>query len=158
MRVLSVVIVALAALQPPSPPDEAQIRALFETTMPARYHAADAHGIAPLGADDATHAGLVRGATLRSGPADIARMWNGRFSQPNRERDRRLTAIVTSICFVRAAVAAVGVQITYRGGRASDGAPKPDTGEPLFAVASRENSAWMMAASRIVPLSPEPAR
>ncbi len=55
--------------------DDAQIRTLIEVTLPGLYNAGDGHGIAALWTDTATHGGLVRGARLRNGRAEIEQMW-----------------------------------------------------------------------------------
>ena len=138
--------------------DEAPIRRLIETTLPERYNAADVHGLAALWSDEATHSGLVAGARRRGGRAAIEEMWATGFAQPNRDRARRLSVAVTAIHFIRPDVAAVDALITYTGGRHADDSPRADSSELLFAVASRESGAWMITASRVVPLPAQTPR
>ncbi len=52
-------------------------------------------------------------------------------------------------------IATVDAQNTTRGGRTPDGGMKPETHELLFAVLVRENGAWLISASRVVPLPAE---
>lgn len=150
--IIATIALVPARAQTPASPDEAQIRTLVEATLPDRYNKADAGAIAALWSETATHGGLVRGARVRDGRANIEQMWVAGFSQPSRDRERRLSVAVTGIRFVRPDVAAVDAQNTYRGGQATDGSPKPDTGELMFLVLSRDNGAWTITASRVVPL------
>jgi uncharacterized protein (TIGR02246 family) len=145
---------ALIAAQAPAPvgADEAQIRAIVGVTLPERINAADAKGVAALWSETGTHSGLVLGARIRDGRADIEQMWAAGFSQPSRDRLRKLSVAVTSVRFLRPDVAAVDAHNTYHGGQTADGSLKQDTGELLFSVLTRENGAWMIASSRVVPL------
>jgi uncharacterized protein (TIGR02246 family) len=147
-----------AMAQVPASADETPIRALIETTLPARINAADAKGVAALWSETGTHSGLVSGARVREGLASIEQMWAAGFSQPTRDLARTLSVGVTGVRFVRPDVAAVDARNTYHGGQTPDGSPKADTGELLFAVLAREGGAWMITASRVVPLIAQPQR
>jgi uncharacterized protein (TIGR02246 family) len=144
------------AQAPPPAAAEAQIRTLIGTTLPARINATDAKGTAALWTEKGTHSGMVRGARVRDGRAGVEQMWASGFSQPGRDAARTLSVTVSAVRFVRPDVAVVDAQNTYRGGKRPDGSPKADTGELLFLVLARENGAWMISASRVVPLIGRP--
>jgi uncharacterized protein (TIGR02246 family) len=139
-------------------PDEAPIRAIIATTLPARINAADAKGVAALWSETGTHSGMVFGARVRDGRASIEQMWATGFSQPSRDPARKVSVTISAVRFVRPDVAAVDAENTYHGGQAADGTPKADTHELLFAVLARENGAWLITASRVVPMIGQPPR
>jgi uncharacterized protein (TIGR02246 family) len=141
-----------------APDDEAQIRAIVGTTLPARINATDAPGVAALWSETGTHSGLVYGARLREGRASIQQMWATGFSQPTRDAARKLSVTISGVRFVRPDVAVVDAQNTYHGGQAADGKPKADTAELLFVVLARDNGVWAITASRVVPMIGQPPR
>ena len=147
-----------AGAQAPAATDDAQVRAIIETTLPARINAADAAGVAALWSETGTHSGLVFGARVRDGRESIRQMWATGFSQPTRDAARKVSVTISGVRFVRPDVAVVDAQNTYHGGQGPDRAPKADTAELLFVVLARENGAWTMTASRVVPLIGQPPR
>jgi uncharacterized protein (TIGR02246 family) len=159
-------IASLAALPAPMPAqapaptgaDETQIRRIVGTTLADRINAADAKGVAALWSETGTHSGLVYGARVREGRASIEQMWAAGFSQPGRDAARKVTVAISAVRFVRPDVAVVDAQNTYHGGQGAGGTPKADTGELLFVVLSRESGAWIITASRVVPLIGQPPR
>lgn len=144
--------------QAPAAGDEARVRAIVEKTLPAQINAADAAGVAALWSETGTHSGLVFGARVRDGRESIRQMWATGFSQPSRDAARKVSVTISGVRFVRPDVAVVDAQNTYHGGQGPDGAAKADTGELLFMVLARENGAWMITASRVVPLIGQPPR
>jgi uncharacterized protein (TIGR02246 family) len=136
--------------------DEAQIRTIVGTTLPGRINAADAPGVAALWSETGTHSGLVFGARVREGRASIQQMWATGFSQPTRDATRTVSVTISGVRFIRPDVAVVDAQNTYRGGQGPDGKPKADTSELLFVVLARENGAWAITASRVVPMIGQP--
>lgn len=157
--VMTAAVVSAGAQAPtPSATEEAKIRALVGTTLPARINATDAKGAAALWSETGTHSGLVKGARVRDGRASIEQMWAAGFSPPTRDAARTLSVTISAVRFVRPDIAVVDAQNSYRGGKAPDGTPKADTGELLFLVLAREDGTWMITASRVVPLIGQPAR
>jgi uncharacterized protein (TIGR02246 family) len=146
------------AAQASTAADEAQIRAIVGTTLADRINDGDAKGTAALWSATGTHSGLVAGARVREGRASIEQMWASGFAQPSHDPLRKLSVSVNSVRFLRPDIAAVDAQNTYHGGVKADGSPKPDTGEILFAVLSRDNGTWLITASRVVPLIGPPPR
>lgn len=153
-------IASLIAIPAPAdaqaPADEALIRAIVATTLPARINATDAAAVAALWSETGTHSGLVYGARVREGRASIQQMWATGFSQPARDAARKLSVTISGVRFVRPDVAVVDAQNTYHGGQAADGTAKADTAELLFVVLARENGAWAITASRVVPMIGQP--
>jgi uncharacterized protein (TIGR02246 family) len=153
---LGLLIAVAAPARAQASADDAQIRAIVATTLPGRINAADAPGVAALWSETGTHSGLVFGARVREGRASIEQMWAAGFSQPTRDPARKVSVRISGVRFVRPDVAVVDAQNTYHGGQGPDGKPKADTSELLFVVLARENGAWAITASRVVPMIGQP--
>ncbi len=149
---------APALAQTTAAADEAPIRAIIETALPERINAADAKAVAALWSEAGTHGGLIVGARIRDGRESVQQMWATGFSQPSRDPARKLSVAISRIQFLRPDVASVDARNTYHGGQTAAGALRPDTGELLFAVLTRENGTWTIASSRVVPLISSSAR
>jgi uncharacterized protein (TIGR02246 family) len=142
--------------QAPAATDEDQIREIVATKLPERINATDAKSVAALWSEKGTHSGLVYGARVRDGRESIQQMWATGFSQPSRDPARKLSVTISGVRFIRPDIAVVDAQNNYHGGVTPAGAPKADTHELLFVVLARENGAWMITASRVVPMIGQP--
>jgi hypothetical protein len=123
--------------------------------------AAQAAEIAALWTEESTHGGVLGTRPTRVGRAAVQQMWTAGMTQRPKDYARRAQVTVASIQWLRPDLVAVDARVFYSGGTRADGTPAPDATEGLFALmtreasrdASREASAWRIAASRIGPIS-----
>jgi uncharacterized protein (TIGR02246 family) len=144
------------AQAPSAGSDEEKIRAVVGTGLPGAINAADADAVAALWSETGTHSGLVYGARVREGRASIRQMWATGFSAPSHDAARKVSVEIADVRFVRPDVATVDARNVYHGGVTAAGILKADTSELLFVVLTRENGAWMISASRVVPMIGQP--